>query len=229
MHLNQYLVNGSHPLYLYILFAIEVQTQTIFAAINSRRQKKSCKALNPLILLSNKLSKQCWTPSFFSLTNYLNTPCVLHPGTHWLWEVVKMLRQGQACYADTQKEAVMLEFADVDYIKAEPSPRTLNSHLPMCHLPRQIAEKKIKVSLIGDLSSTGWLSGDLLSQVNKFYVKPGPLSQSRQCALYLHCVASCSPDRPCGQEPERCPHFNVLPLQILHWRHHGTIVWKVYR
>ena len=56
-----------------------------------------------------------------------------------------MLRQGQASYAETKKEAVMLEYADLDYINAEPSPRTLNSHLPMCHLPRQIAQKKIKV------------------------------------------------------------------------------------
>lgn len=66
-------------------------------------------------------------------------------GTHWLWEVTKMLRQGKASYSTSKKVAVMLEFADLQSVEAEPSPRTLNSHLPMCHLPRGIKDKKIKI------------------------------------------------------------------------------------
>lgn len=69
-------------------------------------------------------------------------------GTHWVWEVVKMLRKGQADIEARTKEAVMLEFQDVDRlpaVAAEPSPRTLNSHNPFCHLPQQIVEKKVKI------------------------------------------------------------------------------------
>ncbi|XP_005091666.1 sulfotransferase family cytosolic 1B member 1-like [Aplysia californica] len=66
-------------------------------------------------------------------------------GTHWMWEVTKMLRKGIASYEDRSKETVMLEFSKRDVIEKEASPRTLNSHLPMCHLPQQVKEKKIKI------------------------------------------------------------------------------------
>ncbi|XP_012946008.1 sulfotransferase 1A1 [Aplysia californica] len=66
-------------------------------------------------------------------------------GTHWMWEVTKMLRKGVASHEQRAKEAAMLEFSKVEAIDKEASPRTLNSHLPMCHLPQQIKEKKIKL------------------------------------------------------------------------------------
>lgn len=66
-------------------------------------------------------------------------------GTHWMWEVIRMLRQGSAAYSTSRKESVQLEFAELPSVDAEPSPRTLDSHLPMCFLPRQIKDKKIKI------------------------------------------------------------------------------------
>ncbi|KAK6181394.1 hypothetical protein SNE40_009252 [Patella caerulea] len=66
-------------------------------------------------------------------------------GTHWIWEVIQMLRGQTTEYHKQIKEQQMLEAANVDRINTEPPPRVLNSHLWPRHLPKQIFEKKTKI------------------------------------------------------------------------------------
>ena len=66
-------------------------------------------------------------------------------GTHWVWEMVQMLQAGEAKYDKRAKENLMLDFMPTEQIDALESPRTLNSHFLFRHLPKQIAQKKIKV------------------------------------------------------------------------------------
>ncbi|XP_050404878.1 sulfotransferase 1B1 [Patella vulgata] len=66
-------------------------------------------------------------------------------GTHWIWEVIQMLRGQTTEYHKQIKEQQMLEATNIDIIEAEPSPRVLNSHLWPRHLPKQMFEKKTKI------------------------------------------------------------------------------------
>jgi len=67
-------------------------------------------------------------------------------GTHWLWEVTRMLLSREATISSKVKEFTMLEGpADLQDLATWPSPRVLNSHLWTCHLPQQIFEKKAKI------------------------------------------------------------------------------------
>ncbi|XP_076452273.1 uncharacterized protein LOC143287916 [Babylonia areolata] len=66
-------------------------------------------------------------------------------GTHWLWEITSMLLAGKAEHEKRVKELAMMEATAIGHIQAQPSPRVLNSHLPLRLLPRQIREKKVKV------------------------------------------------------------------------------------
>ncbi|XP_076452612.1 sulfotransferase 1A1-like [Babylonia areolata] len=66
-------------------------------------------------------------------------------GTHWLWEITSMLLAGKAEHEKRVKEMAMMEATAIEHIQAQPSPRVLNSHLPLRLLPRQIKEKKVKV------------------------------------------------------------------------------------
>ncbi|XP_046353754.2 sulfotransferase 1B1-like [Haliotis rufescens] len=65
-------------------------------------------------------------------------------GTHWLWEVIEMLKSGVIEYRKETKETRMMEAIFKDGIDAIPTPRVLNSHLPLRMLPKQIVEKKVK-------------------------------------------------------------------------------------
>ncbi|XP_046542811.1 sulfotransferase 1A1-like isoform X2 [Haliotis rubra] len=65
-------------------------------------------------------------------------------GTHWLWEVTKMLISGTIKYEKGVKESRMLEWTFKDGIEAVPPPRVFNTHLPLRMLPKQVVEKKIK-------------------------------------------------------------------------------------
>ncbi|GFO34071.1 sulfotransferase 1c4 [Plakobranchus ocellatus] len=67
-------------------------------------------------------------------------------GTHWVAEILHMLTSGSTSYCSRTKEFTMLEFLnDLPSLEAFESPRLLNSHLYMAHLPEQILGKKVKV------------------------------------------------------------------------------------
>nr|KAG5686798.1 hypothetical protein BaRGS_013118 [Batillaria attramentaria] len=52
---------------------------------------------------------------------------------------------GKAEYEKNVKEHVMLEASDIDRVQQQPSPRLLNTHVPVSMLPRQVKDKKVKV------------------------------------------------------------------------------------
>ncbi|XP_046548785.1 sulfotransferase 1A1-like [Haliotis rubra] len=65
-------------------------------------------------------------------------------GTHWVWEVVEMLRSGVIEYRKQVKETQEFELIYKEGVDALPAPRTLNTHLYLRMLPKQVVEKKIK-------------------------------------------------------------------------------------
>ncbi|XP_046542786.1 sulfotransferase 1B1-like isoform X2 [Haliotis rubra] len=69
-------------------------------------------------------------------------------GTHWLWEIVTMLRAGNSEYQKEAKEVAMLGMPKYERADELPSPRVLNSHLHFRHLPEKLAEKNIKTIFI---------------------------------------------------------------------------------
>ncbi|GFO01107.1 sulfotransferase 1c4 [Plakobranchus ocellatus] len=69
-------------------------------------------------------------------------------GTHWLSEILYMLTRGSTDYSNKMKESAMLELVDdLPSLELEStlSPRILNSHLYMAHLPKEIVQKKVKM------------------------------------------------------------------------------------
>ena len=57
-----------------------------------------------------------------------------------------MLLAGKAEYENRTKEFNMMEATDVEVMQKEPSPRLLNTHLPIRMLPNQVKDgKKVKV------------------------------------------------------------------------------------
>ena len=57
-----------------------------------------------------------------------------------------MLLAGKAEYENRTKEFNMMEAIDVEVMQKEPSPRILNTHLPIRMLPNQVKDgKKVKV------------------------------------------------------------------------------------
>ncbi|XP_029640190.1 sulfotransferase family cytosolic 1B member 1-like [Octopus sinensis] len=66
-------------------------------------------------------------------------------GCHWMWEISGMLLNGSAEYSSLSKDIAMMEYASQDQIDQLPSPRVLNNHLLLHHLPREIFTKKSKM------------------------------------------------------------------------------------
>ncbi|XP_050409302.2 sulfotransferase 1B1 [Patella vulgata] len=66
-------------------------------------------------------------------------------GTHWVWEMVRMLISGSPKHTTDSKECQMLEFTETGIIDKRPSPRLLNTHLSVKHLPKQIFTKTTKI------------------------------------------------------------------------------------
>jgi len=66
-------------------------------------------------------------------------------GTHWLWEITKMLLNGSAEISKKVKEFCMLEMTQLENIDKEESPRVINSHNFFCHLPQELFTKKTKI------------------------------------------------------------------------------------
>ncbi|XP_069116803.1 sulfotransferase 1B1-like [Argopecten irradians] len=66
-------------------------------------------------------------------------------GTHWLWEIVKMLVQKKAERIQTVKETAMLEMIAQEACDKIPSPRVLNSHVYFEYLPKDFVKGKCKI------------------------------------------------------------------------------------
>ncbi|KAJ8299812.1 hypothetical protein KUTeg_023872, partial [Tegillarca granosa] len=66
-------------------------------------------------------------------------------GTHWLWEITKMLIKRSAEYEPLPKESVMLEFHLPEDFDDLESPRVLNTHLNLNQLPKQTLQKNSKI------------------------------------------------------------------------------------
>ncbi|KAK6192243.1 hypothetical protein SNE40_003746 [Patella caerulea] len=66
-------------------------------------------------------------------------------GTHWVWEMVRMLISGSPEHIKDSKVGRMLEFKETKTIDDLPSPRLLNTHLNVRHLPKQIFTKGTKI------------------------------------------------------------------------------------
>ena len=66
----------------------------------------------------------------------INVPVFV--GTHWGFEIISMLLKGNAETVPIPKEFAMLEFTTPADLEKLPSPRVLNSHFPLCILPRQL-------------------------------------------------------------------------------------------
>ncbi|XP_071093763.1 sulfotransferase 1C2-like isoform X1 [Haliotis cracherodii] len=69
-------------------------------------------------------------------------------GTHWLWEIVTMLRAGNSEYNKKSKDIAMLGKPTFERADELPSPRVLNSHLYFRQLPEKLVEKRIKTIFI---------------------------------------------------------------------------------
>ena len=70
--------------------------------------------------------------------HYDNALYFYSAGTHWGFEIISMLLNGTAESVPLRKVALMLENTPESELEKLPSPRVLNSHLPMCMLPKQI-------------------------------------------------------------------------------------------
>lgn len=69
-------------------------------------------------------------------------------GCHWVWEISNMLRRNCTEYEKNLKDIGMLELTDQDVIDTQPSPRVLNSHMLLEHLPRELLTKKTKILFV---------------------------------------------------------------------------------
>ena len=56
-----------------------------------------------------------------------------------------MLVSGKAKYDERAKEFAMMEATEIEKIQSSPSPRVLNTHVPVHMLPAQVKDKKVKV------------------------------------------------------------------------------------
>ncbi|XP_060081819.1 sulfotransferase 1A1-like [Ylistrum balloti] len=72
----------------------------------------------------------------------------MRSGTHWVWEITNMLTTGKLEYLTRPKETAMMEFNYPEDFDKIPSRRTLNTHLPLRLLPKEVKEKKLKVIFV---------------------------------------------------------------------------------
>uniref|UniRef100_A0A2C9LCR3 Sulfotransferase domain-containing protein n=1 Tax=Biomphalaria glabrata TaxID=6526 RepID=A0A2C9LCR3_BIOGL len=81
-------------------------------------------------------------------------------GTHWLWEVTHMLLHQTTEHEKRSKAQVMLESpGGLERADKEPSPRILNSHNVIAHLPQEVIAKKTKVRFLDGCIAERQLSG----------------------------------------------------------------------
>ncbi|XP_067668172.1 sulfotransferase 1B1-like [Haliotis asinina] len=65
-------------------------------------------------------------------------------GSHWLFEVLRMLTTGSLHHRKSQLRDHMIDFIFKDGIENLPPPRLLSTHLPLRMLPTQVVEKRLK-------------------------------------------------------------------------------------
>ena len=87
-------------------------------------------------------------PIFFSYQFFLfHTNFSFPLGTHWVYEIMKMIQSQSAEPHETTKVQYMIDFVDQAVLKKMESPRILNTHLPMSCMPvKEMVKRKIKVS-----------------------------------------------------------------------------------
>ncbi|XP_071094436.1 sulfotransferase 1A3-like [Haliotis cracherodii] len=67
-------------------------------------------------------------------------------GTHWVYEMVRLLSAGQLEHDEVAKGFNLMENCNVDdYYKDVPSPRILNTHVSFNELPEQVKVKKPRI------------------------------------------------------------------------------------
>ncbi|KAL5015724.1 hypothetical protein ScPMuIL_005313 [Solemya velum] len=66
-------------------------------------------------------------------------------GTHWLWELVSMLKRGTAERIISPKEIFMLELITKVIFEGMSGDRVFNTHLPFHYLPENITKKNAKI------------------------------------------------------------------------------------
>ena len=84
------------------------------------------------------------------LYRYKNKVFIFHiiiffTGTHWVWEILVMLKKGNAEYETKTKEAAFLDFRSPEKVRSLPSPRVLNCHYPCPLIPKEVFQKGTKI------------------------------------------------------------------------------------
>ncbi|XP_052218476.1 sulfotransferase 1A1-like isoform X2 [Dreissena polymorpha] len=69
-------------------------------------------------------------------------------GTHWLWEVSSMLVNQSADRVKLIKETAMLEALTEEQFRNIPSPRVLNTHIPLRLMPKDTLSNKTKIVFV---------------------------------------------------------------------------------
>ncbi|XP_067648867.1 sulfotransferase 1A1-like [Haliotis asinina] len=69
-------------------------------------------------------------------------------GTHWVFEIARELLSGKIIDDDVTKFQAFMERMSDEKFADLPSPRILNTHLLMKHLPDHVRKKKIKVIIV---------------------------------------------------------------------------------
>ncbi|XP_046549258.1 sulfotransferase 1B1-like [Haliotis rubra] len=69
----------------------------------------------------------------------------LRSGTHWVFEMISMLLNGNTETIRKKKEDHMMEYQPISLLDAVPSPRVLNTHLHFRYLPEDMKTKRCKV------------------------------------------------------------------------------------
>ncbi|XP_013407197.1 sulfotransferase 1C2 [Lingula anatina] len=69
-------------------------------------------------------------------------------GTHWIWEIASMVINGKAETIPVPKEDYFIECTDLSSLDSKPSPRVLNTHLPLDCIPKDVFTKKNKIILL---------------------------------------------------------------------------------
>ncbi|KAH9525685.1 hypothetical protein Btru_002044 [Bulinus truncatus] len=69
----------------------------------------------------------------------------LKAGTHWVWEILRMLLAGRTDVQLAEKDMCMIEQAEQSSLNAVPSPRVLNTHVLFHLLPSEVMHRRPKI------------------------------------------------------------------------------------
>ena len=82
------------------------------------------------------------------MSDFVHVYCMVVSGTHWLWEVTSMLVNQSADRIKLIKETAMLEGVSEQMFSNVPSPRVLNTHIPLTLMPKDILAKRAKIIFV---------------------------------------------------------------------------------